>query len=209
MSNKAKWRNFSKEEISEIVKNSYSNREVARKLGYAVDGGGTMASLKKMYLELDLDTSHFKGQGWNKENYNYDVFTNGTKKKNGKSTANAIINLRGRKCECCGLTEWLQQPINLEVHHKDGNRSNNDLSNLQLLCPNCHSYTPTFSRKNSNCAIPEEDFVQALQESRSIRQALILLDLNPAGRNYDRAYELIERYNIVHLKEHQNRKLSE
>lgn len=50
MSNKAKWRNFSKEEIEEIVKNSYSNREVARKLGYQQDGGGTMASLKKCIL---------------------------------------------------------------------------------------------------------------------------------------------------------------
>ena len=49
--------------------------------------------------------------------------------------------------------------------------------------------------------IPEEDYVQALQESRSIRQALILLDLTPAGKNYDRAYELIERYDIKHLKQ--------
>ena len=201
MSNKAKWRNFSKEEISEIVQTSYSNREVARKLGYAVDGGGTMASLKKMYLELELDTSHFKGQGWNKENYNYDVFTNGTKKKNGKNTQQPLIALRGRKCERCGLEEWMGQPINLEVHHLNGDRSDNDLSNLQLLCPNCHSYTPTFRRKKNNVAVPEEDFVQALQESRSIRQALILLDLTPAGRNYDRAYELIEQYNIVHLKQ--------
>lgn len=40
MGNKAKWRSFSKEEISEIVQTSYSNREVARKLGYAVDSGG-------------------------------------------------------------------------------------------------------------------------------------------------------------------------
>lgn len=37
MSNKAKWRNFSKEELAEIVKTSYSNREVARKLGYKAD----------------------------------------------------------------------------------------------------------------------------------------------------------------------------
>lgn len=209
MSSRAKWKNFSYEELSEIVKNSYSNREVARKLGYATDGGGTMASLKKMYQELNIDISHFKGQGWNKENYNYDSFTKGTKKKKGKSTAEPIIALRGRKCECCGLTEWLGQPINLEVHHKDGDRSNNELINLELLCPNCHSYTPTFTRKNTNCTVPEEDFVQALQESRSIRQALILLDLNPAGKNYDRAYELIERYDIKHLKEHQSRKLSE
>ena len=209
MSNKARWRNFSKEELSEIVKNSYSNREVARKLGYAIDGGGTMASLKKMYSELELDTSHFKGQGWNKGNYNYDTFTDGTIKKNGKSTAAPIIALRGRKCESCGLTEWMGKPINLEVHHINGNRSDNRLENLLLLCPNCHSYTPNFTRKNSKIKIQEKDFVQALQESKSIRQALILLDLTPKGGNYDRAYELIEKYNITHLKEHQNGKLSE
>ena len=201
MSNRAKWRKFSTEEISEIVSNSYSNREVARKLGYKVDGGGTMASLKKMYQELDIDTSHFKGQGWNKGNYNYENFTNGSKKKNGKSLADPLINLRGRKCENCGLTEWLGEPIKLEVHHKNGDRSNNELENLQLLCPNCHSYTPTFTRKNSKITIPEENFVQALQESRSIRQALLLLDLTPSGRNYDRAYELIEKYEIKHLKQ--------
>lgn len=201
MSNKAKWKNYSREQLEEIVKNSRSNREVARKLGYKVDGGGTLASLKNMYKELKLDTSHFKGQGWNKENYNYDTFTNGTVKKNGKTTAAPLIALRGRKCECCGITSWMGKPINLEVHHVDGHRTNNSLDNLQLLCPNCHSYTPTFAYKNSNVAIPEEEFVQVLKESRTIRKALILLDLTPSGRNYDRAYELIQRYNIVHLKQ--------
>ena len=149
MSNKAKWRNFSTEEISEIVKNSYSDRGVAIKLGYVADGGGTMSSLKKMYEELNLDTSHFKGQGWNKDNYNYDTFKKATKKKNGKSTRKALIALRGEKCECCGLTKWLEKPINLEVHHLDGDRSNNSLENLQLLCPNCHSYKPTFTHKKN------------------------------------------------------------
>ena len=95
MSNIARWRTFSKEELEQIVKSSYSTREVARKLGYAQDGGGTMASLKKMYEEMNLDTSHFKGQGWNKENYNYDAFCYGGKKKRGKTTLIPLIKLRG------------------------------------------------------------------------------------------------------------------
>lgn len=197
---KAKWREFSKEEIKEIVKNSYSIREVARKLGYKEDGGGTIASLKKMFIELNLDTSHFKGQGWNKENYNYEAFTKGSYKKRGKTTATPLIKLRGRKCECCGLEEWMGQPINLEVHHIDGDRSNNELDNLQLLCPNCHSYTPNFRKKNAKKSISEEDFVQALKDSTSIRKALKLLDLTQSGGNYDRAHELIEKYNLSHLK---------
>lgn len=52
------------------------------------------------------------------------------------------------KCECCGLTIWNNLPIPLELHHKDGNRCNHLLSNLQLLCPNCHAQTETYRAKN-------------------------------------------------------------
>lgn len=51
-------------------------------------------------------------------------------------------------CEECGNTQWNGLPIPLEVHHKDGNRKNNELTNLQLLCPNCHALTPTYRGKN-------------------------------------------------------------
>ena len=52
------------------------------------------------------------------------------------------------KCECCGSTEWLNQPIPLELHHKDGNHNNNTLENYELLCPNCHAFTDTYRGKN-------------------------------------------------------------
>lgn len=49
------------------------------------------------------------------------------------------------ECEMCGCKDWLGQKLTLELHHIDGNRFNNDLSNLQILCPNCHSLTPNHS----------------------------------------------------------------
>lgn len=52
------------------------------------------------------------------------------------------------KCEHCGLTEWLEQTIPLELHHVDGNRYNNSLKNLKLLCPNCHALTDNYRAKN-------------------------------------------------------------
>ena len=52
------------------------------------------------------------------------------------------------RCECCGLAEWLEEPIPLELHHKDGNHFNNDLDNFQLLCPNCHAKTSSYRGKN-------------------------------------------------------------
>ena len=51
-------------------------------------------------------------------------------------------------CEQCGNTQWMNRPIPLEVHHIDGDKNNNQLENLQLLCPNCHALTPTYRGKN-------------------------------------------------------------
>jgi len=51
-------------------------------------------------------------------------------------------------CELCNTSEWLGSAITLEVHHIDGNNKNNELSNLQILCPNCHSQTDNYRAKN-------------------------------------------------------------
>jgi 5-methylcytosine-specific restriction endonuclease McrA len=57
--------------------------------------------------------------------------------------------LKPHQCACCGLKEWLGQPIPLELHHKDGNRNHNELDNYELLCPNCHAFTDSYRGKNS------------------------------------------------------------
>lgn len=51
-------------------------------------------------------------------------------------------------CAICNLSEWMGKPIALHLDHIDGNCENNSLSNVRLLCPNCHSQTDTFSGKN-------------------------------------------------------------
>lgn len=53
-----------------------------------------------------------------------------------------------KKCEKCQLENWNGLPIPLEMHHIDGNSLNNDLSNLQILCPNCHSQTKMIKSKS-------------------------------------------------------------
>lgn len=51
-------------------------------------------------------------------------------------------------CEKCLNTEWMGLPIPLELNHKDGNGEHHSEDNLELLCPNCHSQTPTYKGKN-------------------------------------------------------------
>ena len=195
----AKWRQLSETEFEQLVKESRSFQDLAQKIGYEKTGGGTQTSLKQAVKERQLDTSHFLGQGWNKENYDYSSFEKNSLKKRGKTTLNPLIKLRGRQCECCKNTEWLSEPINLEIHHKNGDRSDNSLENLELLCPNCHSYTETFCYKSKHATISDEDFVLALKMNSSIHQALKQLGLTPAGGNYTRARELISKYELTHL----------
>ena len=49
----------------------------------------------------------------------------------------------------CGITEWMGNPLPFELDHIDGNRSNNCLDNLRMLCPNCHAQTETWCRRRS------------------------------------------------------------
>lgn len=57
-------------------------------------------------------------------------------------------NYKEYKCEICGINEWQNKPIVLQLNHKDGNHFNNNIDNLEILCPNCHSQTDTFAGKN-------------------------------------------------------------
>ena len=62
--------------------------------------------------------------------------------------------LKEKKCECCGLDEWMGKPIPLELHHVDENRFNNKLENIKILCYNCHmqehNYSNSKKKKNPN-----------------------------------------------------------
>lgn len=42
------------------------------------------------------------------------------------------LKCHGEKCQKCGASD------NIEIHHKDKNRKNNNMENLQVLCRDCH-----------------------------------------------------------------------
>ncbi len=61
-----------------------------------------------------------------------------------------LINKYGNKCMECGWCEInpITGNVPIQLEHIDGCSDNNSLSNLKLLCPNCHSLTPTFGALN-------------------------------------------------------------
>lgn len=66
-----------------------------------------------------------------------------------KTMRRYLVHLYGEICldpEC--VWDFSKRPIHVELEHRDGNYRNNTIDNCTLLCPNCHSLTPTYKAKN-------------------------------------------------------------
>lgn len=161
---------YSKEEMQILLDTSQSYREVLEKIGLNPRGGNP-ETLKKYIKEFNLNENKL-------EQNRKEVYF-----KNGLSTSKKLkipieqilkkgIKIRGykllkrlekegikeHKCEICGITEWQGKPISLQLHHKDGDNTNQELENLQILCPNCHSQTDNYAGKSSKRAQKKKYF---------------------------------------------------
>ena len=116
-----------------------------------------------------------------------------------------LIDIRGHQCECCKNTQWLNKPINLEVHHKNGNKCDCTENNLQLLCPNCHSYTDNFGSKNLiNKFYSDEEILKEIPNHKNARQLFLSLGISDAGANYKRLNELLYNHPTSHFAKNEN-----
>lgn len=152
-----KSKKYEKHNFEEQVKNSTSYADLASKIGLAPKGGN-YKTLKK-YIELyNLDISHFTGFAWNKGMSHSDttarisldtILQKGTNYRSSTLKKRLIKEgIKEYKCEKCGITDWNGEEIVLELHHINGDHFDNRLENLQILCPNCHSQTPTHRGKD-------------------------------------------------------------
>jgi 5-methylcytosine-specific restriction endonuclease McrA len=135
-----------------------SRRSLLTRLKLNPNAGSNVRWIKEKIVELRINTSHWKGQGSNKgqrlpgsKTNLDDIFSN---KKNAKSLSLKLILIhRGilkNECSECGISNWRDRPLSLHLDHKDGDHSNCARDNLRLLCPNCHSQTPTYCRRKSS-----------------------------------------------------------
>lgn len=188
---------YSHEYLQKLCSECFSYRQFAEKLGYSPDSNNRI--VKNIINKYDLDISHFKGQGWNKDSVDLSIFRYNNAVKSDV-LIRALTLMRGWKCEKCEREEWEGQKIPLCVHHIDGVHINNELDNLQVLCPNCHAQTDNYCGRNKakRKNISDEEFVEALRTTTSIRQALQKLGIYYSAKYYyEKAHLLIDKYNII------------
>lgn len=127
--------------------------QVLVKLG--ISGGSSNVTIKNCIEKLQLDISHFHGQAWSKgrklgRKISLEQYLSGKKTITSHKLRLRLLEEGIFKSECsmCELSQWLGKPIPLELDHINGNHNDNTISNLRILCPNCHTTTPTYKSKN-------------------------------------------------------------
>lgn len=141
--NKMFRKDYTDEDVIRVASEVVNCSELLRRLGLQPKGGNYY-TMKKKLASLNIDCSHWSGQGWSKDKKLKgwsEYTTTGSFKRH-------LLKELGNICENCNLSTWLEADIPLDLHHIDGDRTNNSLENLQLLCPNCHALTDNFKGKN-------------------------------------------------------------
>jgi hypothetical protein len=142
--------------LGAVVQTSESFAQVLRALGFAAEGGN-YAFIKDKIIKAGLDVSHFKGQCWRRGETRPVVAPTPLGELLVENRLVSSTSLRKRlikagllpaACSKCKRTKWLGQPISLELDHVNGDKRDNRLINLRILCPNCHAQTPTYRGRN-------------------------------------------------------------
>lgn len=142
----AKYSQYSREEMQQLIYQSTSIRDLMINLGYHTTGGATQGNLKKYLEDNDFDIA-FKANDkidWNEDN----IFI-----KNSQASQKVVRthyfkgNYTPYKCSICGLPpEWQGKPLVLTLDHINGDNKDDRLENLRWVCPNCDRQLPTFCR---------------------------------------------------------------
>lgn len=143
-------------ELTEAIASATSLADVLRALGLSTTGSN-YRRLRAAIHRLGLSTDHMAGRGWARgrsfpqrrtvlDEY---LVVGGPVVTTSKLRARLIEKgVKERRCERCERSRWMGEAIPLELDHVNGDRRDNRLENLRLLCPNCHALTPTYRGRN-------------------------------------------------------------
>lgn len=143
---------YTVEQVVAAVKQSLCVSDVLTFLGLQ-KGGTSAATITKIINENNIDISHFDtgaARRRGKKQWTYEeVFCKNSEvpRASLRNIATRLHNF-GNVCTECNIPDmWNGKPLLLQLDHKNGINKDNRIENLRLLCPNCHSQTPTFNKR--------------------------------------------------------------
>lgn len=147
---------YTDQQFIDAVKTNKSVAATLRKLDLK-STGGNYCHFYEVVERLHISIAHFTGQGhgighpaWNKQTEE-SLFVKDSGKRLNRWQRHLLIKneILGDCCTKCGLKgTWRGETITLQIDHINGDPHDNRIENLRLLCPNCHSQTPTWCAKN-------------------------------------------------------------
>ena len=183
---------YSKEALTEIVNNSFSYKEVARKIGFSNHpSGATIKNIKERLEYFKISVEHFKHLPGTKRTIENTFIKDSTVSQKQLRKIFKENNYQPYVCSICGLKPtWNNKSLTLTLDHIDGNNRNCLISNLRWVCPNCNSQLETTGFRKMR--------VKTIRKPKKSRRSSYCVDCGkPIYKNAKRCIEcshILERH---------------
>jgi hypothetical protein len=169
------------ETVKDIIKSSKNKSEVLVKLKLK-NNGGNYNTLDNFIKKNNIDISHFiknnknhHGGKWSLEQIlvedSFYTKTTSLKERLYKE------GIKKRLCELCGQDEiWKNKKISLILDHINGDRHDNRIENLRIVCPNCNASLETHCRGLRAFDEPYSDYDSCICTNRKKKTSKVCID---------------------------------